>query len=733
MAAEIRCDIEGLRALAVGVVVLYHAHFLGLRGGFVGVDVFFVVSGFLITSLLLREHAASGRISLPGFYGRRIRRLLPASCLVIVGTVVAGNFWLEPLRLRDLGTDAVASGGFVANIVFAQRGTDYLQSALPPSALQHYWSLAVEEQFYVVWPALLALLLWRGRRSTSRAAVGILVLSIASFIVCIWQTSVSQPWAFFGLHARAWELGAGALLAIAWPRVVTVSSLVRGVGGWIGVATIIASCFAISEAMAFPGVIALAPVVGTVLVLAAGDDATRGPVVVLRSRALQWIGARSYSIYLWHWPALIIGEAAFDGPLSVGERVGLIIGSVVAADLSFRFVENPIRRSRSLATRHNLTLALGAGLVVVSIGSGLFLRNKSVDLATEVVATTPTFVTPTTPAPSVVSAPTSSTPSDTSAPDTTTAAESTTPAAETTTTAPAGPPPPVVSPTEPLTAVADAVETADVPKNLSPSLAEATGDKPIIYDDGCHLDAGSTEPGECVFGDNTSSFTVALFGDSHAAQWFDALDLIAKQRGWRLLALTKLGCTPIEQITYNSTVGATYPQCKPWRANVKKRLAAEKVAVVFISYSNRLQQVGVQQPFPDQVWLDGFKELIPELRGLGSEPVLITDTPYPGRDVPICLSENVSSVRNCAFARDKGIRQSRLDTNIAAAVDNGAQVLDVTNWLCTDKVCPVIVGNLLVYRDTNHITTKYAEWLAPLIDAAVSPYVEGVRQRTNVS
>lgn len=728
MATEVRRDIEGLRAVAVGVVVLYHAHFLGLRGGFVGVDVFFVISGFLITSLLLREHTASGRISLSRFYGRRVRRLLPASCLVVVGTVVAGNFWLEPLRLRDLGTDAIASGGFVANIVFAQRGTDYLQSALPPSALQHYWSLAVEEQFYVVWPALLALLLWRGIGARSRATIGIAAISAASLVVCIWQTSTSQPWAFFGLHARAWELGAGALLALAWPRLTATSTIIRGVSAWVGLGVVIATCFLVDEAMAFPGLIAVAPVVGTLLVLAAGDEARKGPVVILRNPVMQWIGARSYSIYLWHWPALIIGEAALDGPLSAVERVGLVALSLVGADLSYRFVENPVRHSQVLARRNVLTLAVGAGLVLVSITAGLALRGKSVDLATDVVATTPTFVTT-----STIQETTSTTidtiassvvPGSTLAPGTPT----TTDAA-----IPDGPPPSVASPTEPLQAVIDAVSTQQVPKNLEPSLVGATGDKPIIYDDGCHLDAGSTEPGECVFGDVTSSFTVALFGDSHAAQWFDALDSIAKQRGWRLLALTKLGCTPIEQITYNSTVGATYPQCKPWRANVKKRLAAEHVAVVFISYSNRLQQVGVRQPFPDQVWLDGFSELIPELRAIGTEPVLITDTPYPGRDVPICLSENVSSVGNCAFSRERGVRQSRLDTNIAAAVDNAAQVLDVTNWLCTDKACPVIVGNLLVYRDTNHITTKYAEWLAPLIDSAVSPYVEGVRQRTRVS
>lgn len=728
MATEVRRDIEGLRAVAVGVVVLYHAHFLGLRGGFVGVDVFFVISGFLITSLLLREHTASGRISLSHFYGRRVRRLLPASCLVVVGTVVAGNFWLEPLRLRDLGTDAIASGGFVANIVFAQRGTDYLQSALPPSALQHYWSLAVEEQFYVVWPALLALLLWRGIGARSRATIGIAAISAASLVVCIWQTSTSQPWAFFGLHARAWELGAGALLALAWPRLTATSPIIRGVSAWVGLGVVIATCFLVDEAMAFPGLIAVAPVVGTLLVLAAGDEARKGPVVILRNPVMQWIGARSYSIYLWHWPALIIGEAALDGPLSAVERVGLVALSLVGADLSYRFVENPVRHSQVLARRNVLTLAVGAGLVLVSITAGLALRGKSVDLATDVVATTPTFVTT-----STIQETTSTTIDTIASP---VVPGSTLPPGTPTTTdaaIPDGPPPSVASPTEPLQAVIDAVSTQQVPKNLEPSLVGATGDKPIIYDDGCHLDAGSTEPGECVFGDVTSSFTVALFGDSHAAQWFDALDSIAKQRGWRLLALTKLGCTPIEQITYNSTVGATYPQCKPWRANVKKRLAAEHVAVVFISYSNRLQQVGVRQPFPDQVWLDGFSELIPELRAIGTEPVLITDTPYPGRDVPICLSENVSSVGNCAFSRERGVRQSRLDTNIAAAVDNAAQVLDVTNWLCTDKACPVIVGNLLVYRDTNHITTKYAEWLAPLIDSAVSPYVEGVRQRTRVS
>ena len=717
----LRRDIEGLRAIAVIAVVLYHARFLGLRGGFVGVDVFFVVSGFLITSLLLREHASTGKISLAGFYARRARRLLPASCLVVVGTVIAADIWLEPLRLRNLGTDALASGGFVANIVFAHRGTDYLQSALPPSALQHYWSLAVEEQFYIVWPALLGLLLWRSRR-VSRAAAGIGAICVASFAVCIWQTSASQPWAFFGLHARAWELGIGALLAISWTRIDRVTARVRASVAWIGIAVVVTSFFVVDEAMAFPGAIALVPVIGTALVLVGGDGTRGGPVVVLRHPVLQWIGARSYSLYLWHWPALIIGEAAIGRGLNPVERIGLIAIAVAGAEASYRFVENPVRHARVFVTRNSAALALGAALVVVSISSGLVLRGRAVDLSTNDIATTPTLVATTT-------IPETTTVADaTTIPDTTTAA-----VPEVTSTIPAGPPPPVVSPAEPLAAIVDAVEADRVPKNLEPSLTGATGDKPVVYENGCHLDAASTEPGECVFGDVTSNFTVALFGDSHAAQWFGALDKIAQQRGWRLLALTKLGCTPIDQITYNSTVGAKYPQCRPWRENVKKRLVAEKAAVVFISYSNRLLQTGTRQPFPDNVWLEGFAQLIPELRAGGTEPILITDTPYPGRDVPICLSQNVSHVKNCSFKRTDGIRDSRLSTNIAAARDNGAEVLDVSNWLCATERCPVIVGNILVWRDSNHITTRFADWLVPLIDAAVGPYVEAVRQRTSVS
>lgn len=712
-----RRDIEGLRAVAVVAVILYHAHFLGLRGGFVGVDVFFVISGFLITTLLVNEHARTGRVSFARFYARRARRLLPASAVVIVGTVIAGSYWLEPLRLRDLGTDAVASSTFVANFVFAGRDTDYLQSTLPPSALQHFWSLSVEEQFYMVWPALLALLLWRRGRSVRRATIGILVVVASSFAVGVWQTSVAQPWAFFGLHARAWELGIGALLAMSWPWIATLRSNVRGVLAWIGVVAIVASVFVIHEGMRFPGVVAVLPVLGATLALMGGDDARFGPVCVLRHPVAQYLGSRSYSLYLWHWPILIIGEAALDQAPNPIERIGLLALAFVGAECSYRFVENPIRHSPRLARRQITSLSLGIALVVVGATSGILLRTTDVALSTDEIAERPVVVTtmPAVPTTSQGLSPTTSSP-----------------VSETTTTIP-GPPPPVVSPSETPTAILDGLATEKVPANLEPSLGDALVDRPELYDNGCHLDASSITPKDCPSGDITSDYTVALFGDSHAAQWHTALEAVARNKGWRLLSFTKSGCAPIEVTTYNSMVGAVYPQCTPWREAVKARMAEEKVSVVFVSYSNRLLDTKTRQPFPDDVWKAGFAELVPELRALGAETLVITDTPYPGRDVPICLSDNISRVSNCTYERSEGIRENRHATNIAVAVDNGAQYLDVSNWICGPDICPVIVGNILVYRDSNHITTTYARWLSPLVETVISPYVDALRQRTNVS
>jgi len=706
-----RRDIEGLRALAVCFVVLFHAKFLGFTGGFVGVDVFFVVSGFLITTLLISEHSSVGKISLKNFYARRARRLLPASALVIAFTALASRIWLEPLRLRNIGADAFASGGFFSNILFGIRSTDYLQAGQPPSPFQHFWSLSVEEQFYIVWPALLILLLWKSRDQHLRAIVAIGSLSVLSLSLSIWQTSHSQPWAFFGLHTRAWELGIGALVALCWKYIERLPHIFRATIGWFGLSAIIISGLSITEKMAFPGKLALLPVSATALVLMAGQHTRWGPQCVLSLKPLQWIGARSYSIYLWHWPMLVIAESHANRYLRVGERLSVIALAVIAASLSHHYIENPVRHSVALQAKPRLTLMTGGALILTSLGVGLLLWTSPVVLSTDVIAQAPVAITTTTTA-QVVS------------PKSTTTIVST---------IPDGPPPSIVNATTPIEAVITGAFTDAVPANLQPSLRGATGDKPEIYDNGCHVGLTQVEPKICVYGDVASDFTVALYGDSHAAQWFPALNQIAIDHQWRLVILTKMGCTTIDLITANSLVGPTYPGCRPWREKVIERFIAENVRVVLMTNSNRLTDPATNQPFTDAIVKAGYATLLPILQNMGIKPIVITDTPYPGTDVPICLSKAIKNVGSCAVSRDKGIRANRQQTSIDVAVENGAQYLDISNWVCSLDTCPVITGNILMYRDSHHLTTTYVQFLTPLIEEAISPYIDGVRSRIKVS
>ena len=372
---EFRPDVEGLRAIAVLAVLLFHVGVASFGGGFVGVDVFFVLSGFLITRLLLRELATTGTISLPAFWARRARRLLPSSCLVIVATVVAAHWLLPPLAQRSLAVDAAASGAFVVNFVFAHRLGDYFGAQLSdvaPSPLLHFWSLAVEEQFYLLWPAFLVAVARRPRQYRRVVVTSIVTIGVASFVLSAWLTDVRPTWAFYLLPARMGELLAGAALAAAGPAFrARVGARVRAAAAGSG-----------SSASSSPSRPTTAPRRSRARPRscrccapcsssspAASAATGSGPIVLLRARPLQWIGRHSYAIYLWHWPVLVLAEARF-GPLPMATRVALVLASVGLAALSVRFVEDPTRYSRWLARRPTRGLTLGAALCSVAIAVG---------------------------------------------------------------------------------------------------------------------------------------------------------------------------------------------------------------------------------------------------------------------------------------------------------------------------------------------------------------------------
>ncbi|MER7196581.1 acyltransferase, partial [Streptomyces sp. NPDC000188] len=356
-----RPDIQGLRALAVTLVVLGHAGVTRFSGGYVGVDVFFVISGFLITSSLLRELSASDRISIRAFYARRALRLLPASALVVLVTLAGSWLFLSKIRFAEYMSDAFASALYAVNFRLAATGTDYLAEGSPPSPFQHFWSLAVEEQFYLVWPLLL-FLGWRlSRRRRALLAIPLVALCAVSFGLSVHVTGQSAPWAYFGSHTRAWELGVGALVALLRPPRLPAGVAVAMT--WAGLACIIAAALRFDADTPFPGTAAAAPVIGAALVIVGGTSpAWPGARRMLTARPVTWLGGLSYSWYLWHWPFLVIGPKALDRPAGTHLELALGAAALLPAWLTLRLVENPVRFHRALRGRPGRGLRLGLAL-----------------------------------------------------------------------------------------------------------------------------------------------------------------------------------------------------------------------------------------------------------------------------------------------------------------------------------------------------------------------------------
>jgi peptidoglycan/LPS O-acetylase OafA/YrhL len=368
-----RADIEGMRATAVGLVLLFHGYRIPFTGGFVGVDVFFVISGFLITSLLLHEQIKAGRISIWRFYARRVRRILPASTLTVLATIVVTYQLLGFVSGNELANSAKWTAVFAANIHFALVGTDYLGSQLPPSPLQHMWSLGVEEQFYLVWPSLFLLLVVIARRSRRRNVFGVLAASLlvvtgASLAWSVIQTSSNATWAYFSPLTRAWELALGALIAVIGPAVSRVPARVCQGTALLGLTGIVVSALTLTPSMPYPGWRVAFPVVSSALLIWAGCGNPQTFIGrALSVRPMQWLGARSYSLYLWHWPILMIGAQYAGHQLSTWQNSGLLLASVAASAITFRLVENPVRNSGFLKSRTGLTLVIGVVLILLTI------------------------------------------------------------------------------------------------------------------------------------------------------------------------------------------------------------------------------------------------------------------------------------------------------------------------------------------------------------------------------
>ncbi|MEI7743810.1 MAG: acyltransferase, partial [Chloroflexota bacterium] len=375
-----RPDIEGLRGIAVLVVVLFHAWPGSLAGGFIGVDVFFVISGYLITGLLVRERRRTGGISLPAFYARRMRRLLPAACVALLATLIVAMAVVPPIDRPGVAEDAKAAVLSIANIRFAMAQGDYFATVSTPSPLLHYWSLALEEQFYLVWPALILFLTMGGRTGRSLTiAVGI--LTVASLVAGVVTSDLAPAWAFYSLPTRAWQLGVGALLVLGLDRSIARGRRSAGLLGWAGLAGIIVTAFVLDGTVAYPGWAAIGPTCAAAAVIAAGVRGA-GPGRLLAIPPLRFLGRISYSLYLWHWPILVLVPLAIGVEIDLPLGIGLIALSVLAAILSWRFIETPFRGRPVAAAqrpRRTVSLALASILAIAVLATGISTPSGPVD------------------------------------------------------------------------------------------------------------------------------------------------------------------------------------------------------------------------------------------------------------------------------------------------------------------------------------------------------------------
>jgi peptidoglycan/LPS O-acetylase OafA/YrhL len=664
------------------MVVIYHLYPSALPGGFAGVDVFFVISGYLITGHLWRGYAQTGKVGLADFWGRRARRLIPAAVLVLTVTWIASRIIEPATQFANTAQQILASALYYQNWQLSSDAVNYFKSDDAATPVQHFWSLSVEEQFYLVWPllfllaAVLAAVFARAtartvladtgraaRRTRARAvALGVLTatLVIASLAYSIHETNANAPAAYFMTTTRMWELGAGGLLALA-PAWLTRALGRQGWLGWVGLAVIIESAFLLTGSMAYPGALALIPVLGAVALIAGGSAEGRyGPWRLTSARLMVFIGGISYSLYLWHYPLINLytdWRGSAPGPLS---GPVILTVSVLLAWLTKTFVEDKVRLAPFIA-RHKWR-SLSVALVAV----------VPVALATVYIAAEPGpwngTLGPDYPGAAAL-----------------TGAVTNVPAA------------PILKPPDPISQTLD-----------------QTG--------GCLDDFGASTPKECAFGDTTSPvLTVALVGDSAAGEWFDALNAIALQRHWKLVTELHSSCPWSSTLVLNWNGIGELTACQTWGKAVLHDLLTtiRPNVVITTDYPSLLSTpdhpVNASPAAMAEIGA-GMAQYWTRLEAAGISVTPIKESPDLVEDVPTCVDQHPSDLAECAVPASTAILRDSPVTDAAKLMNGKVTVVNANSLICGPQVCAPVVGNVLVYGDRHHLTGPYSKSTAPFLE-----------------
>jgi peptidoglycan/LPS O-acetylase OafA/YrhL len=677
--SSFRRDIQGLRAIAVVAVIL--DHLLGWpSGGFVGVDVFFVISGFLITGLLLREHDSTGTISFVGFYRSRFKRIAPAATLVLAFTI--GASWLIFNSARFISTvwDAVWGFLFVANWRFASVGTDYFQSSGPISPLQHYWSLAVEEQFYFVWPWLLLLIFAlmgkrksvRGFESRRVAGVVMAIITVASFSWALWETANNPTWSYFSTFSRTWELGIGALLAVFAGAAARLPDRIRGPLGWVGLLAIAASFFLVDESAAFPAPWAALPVLATALVIFAGTGTPNRQLWPLTIRPMSYIGDISYSLYLWHFPVIVLGAAIVgDG---VWQKFVIAAISFLAAVYTYHLIEDPIRKSRWLKKGPRVPKSRIDREPKSARGSLMSLSLLAIVSAVLVaVAVVPPRVS------SIVTLPPASASQEGSA--LAEAAEAETPA---------------------LTALETQIQaalTAQEWPTLNPSFDEMLAKNSQAPADVSSCGLNPVDESKCTWGDTDASHTALIVGNSVSMTYVEALrSAFGEGSGWEIISYGKFACQFMDRTLVPAETFTSMPEgCATRSDEALEAINRINPDIVFVSGLGTIA--------------DGPAITSSQLDKITTESrIVFLPGPPIDKSVASCYTK-LSSPVDCVSTTES--RWNPAERQLAN--QRGDYYLDSRQWFCFDNLCPSFVGDTPTKLDTIHMTPEYAMRIGPAV------------------
>ncbi|WP_084038347.1 acyltransferase family protein [Demequina sp. NBRC 110053] len=664
-----RKDIQALRALAVLLVVVYHFWPHRLPGGYVGVDVFFVISGFLITSHLISRPVSSWG-ALTEFWARRVRRLIPASALVLVATLIATVLWMPETVRIQVSKEIIAASLYVENWFLYGQATDYLAEGADASPTQHYWSLSIEEQFYIVWPILLGLAVVaaaRLRRSslgaTGAVAIGVVAVSLAW---SIHDTATSGGQVYFSTFARMWELALGGLLAwfVARSSLVLASAVRAGLS-WLGIAMIVASAVILTGATPFPGYAALLPTVGAALVILADADGAPGsPRRLFSWPAVQWMGDTSYSIYLWHWSVVIILPVALGATVFWPVKIAAIGVIALVAWASRALVEEPVRRMPALVRSKAATFAMLGAMVAVTVGAALWLWTSTEShLEREREAA-------------------------------------------------------IEAATQPC-AGADALrDPACEPTELMVSPLVAADDKPDVYADECWTNRPFTDRVICHYGEQDGSFRVALYGNSHAGHWHPPVEQAVEAEGGAL-------DTYLISVCYAVDVPIVFPDdeqqenCLAYGEWARAQITGGDYDVVVMSNRTYAPLDGVDEDDKQRVAEESYSRVIQEFVDAGVHVLVLRDTPAAAVNVPTCVAEGDDYQERCATPRDAALEPDPLAVAAGAFDSAEVTVLEVTDLLCAAELCEPVVGGLITYFDHGHMTKTYAQTLLPEVSAAL--------------